>query len=218
MIRVVLADDHDLVRMGLRVLIDREDDMAVVAEAGSGQEALQVLRRVRPDVLLLDIRMPGTDGLTTLRQIAAEPPLAGTRVIIVTTFEIDRYVFEALQAGAAGFVLKDTAPTELVRAIRVVADGQAMLSPSVTRRVVSLFSQPVKESGSIGGIDELTEREREVVAWVAAGYSNDEIAEQLFLSPATVRTHVGRSMAKLHAHSRAQLAVFGVRAGLTIDR
>ncbi|TQM01790.1 response regulator [Pseudonocardia kunmingensis] len=218
MIRVALADDHDLVRMGLRVLIDREDDMAVVAEAGSGQGALQVLRRERPDVLLLDVRMPGMDGLTTLRQIAADPALASTRVIIVTTFEVDRYVFEALQAGAAGFVLKDSAPAELVRAIRVVTEGQALLSPSVTRRVMSLFSQPGTESGSISGLDSLTDREREIVAWVATGYSNEDIARELFLSPATVRTHVSRAMAKLHARSRAQLAVFGVRAGLTIDR
>lgn len=215
MIRVALADDQDLVRMGLRVLIEREDDLAVVGEAGTGQEALQLLRRERPDVLLLDVRMPGMDGLATLREIGADPVLAGTRVIIVTTFEIDRYVFEALQAGAAGFVLKDTAPAELVRAIRVVADGEALLSPSVTRRVVSLFSQPV---APVGGIDELTEREREIVAWVTTGYSNEEIAKELFLSPATVRTHVGRAMVKLHARSRAQLAVFGVRAGLITER
>lgn len=215
MIRVVLADDEDLIRMGLRVLIEREDDLAIVGEAASGHDALQVLRRVRPDVLLLDVRMPGMDGLATLRAIADEPDLAGTRVIMVTTFEIDRYIFDALQAGAAGFVLKDAVPAELTRAIRVVAGGEALLSPSVTRRVVSLFSQP---GGGITGIDTLTDREREVVAWVSTGLTNVEIARELRLSTATVRTHVGRAMMKLNARTRAQLAVFGVRAGLTVDR
>jgi DNA-binding NarL/FixJ family response regulator len=218
-IRVVLADDHELVRMGLRVLIDREEDMAVVAEVSSGQATLDLLRRDPPDILLLDVRMPGMDGLETLRRIEADPTLRGTRVIIVTTFEVDRYVFEALQAGAAGFVLKDTAPEDLVRAIRVVAAGEALLSPSVTRRVVSMFNRQVAASSApVGGLDELTEREREMVAWVSTGYSNEEIAKELVLSPATVRTHVSRAMVKLHARSRAQLVVFAVRAGLTVDR
>ncbi|AXG80862.1 response regulator [Streptomyces paludis] len=215
MIRVVLADDEDLVRMGLRMLIDREDDLAVVGEAASGHEALRVARRERPDVLLLDIRMPGMDGLATLRAMAAEPDLAGVRVIVVTTFEIDRYVFEALQAGAAGFLLKDTASADLVRAVRVVAVGEALLSPSVTRRVVSVFSQP---GGAVTGMDTLTDREREIVAWVTTGRTNEEIARELSLSPATVRTHAGRAMVKLNARTRAQLVVFGVRAGLTVDR
>lgn len=219
MIRVVLADDHELVRMGLRVLIDREEDMTVVGEASGGQAALDVLRRESPDVLLLDVRMPGMDGLETLRRIAADTTLSRTRVIIVTTFEVDQYVFEALQAGAAGFVLKDTAPQDLVRAIRVVADGQALLSPSVTHRVVSMFHQQAAPSPApVGGIEELTEREREMVAWVGTGCSNEEIARELMLSPATVRTHVSRAMVKLHARSRAQLVVFAVRAGLTVDR
>jgi len=209
--------------MGLRVLIDREDGMEVIGEVNSGQGALEILRRERPDVLLLDVRMPGMDGLETLRRIKADSSLDDTRVIVVTTFEIDQYVFEALQAGANGFILKDSAPDELVRAIRVVADGEALLSPSVTRRVVSLFtgqgapnSQPV--SAPVGGLDELTDREREMVAWVTTGYSNEEIAKELTLSPATVRTHVSRAMVKLHARSRAQLVVFAVRAGLTVDR
>jgi DNA-binding NarL/FixJ family response regulator len=214
-IRVVLADDEDLVRMGLRVLIDREDDLAVVGEAASGHDALRVVRQVRPDVLLLDVRMPGMDGLATLRAIAAEPELAGIRVIVVTTFEIDRYIFEALQAGAAGFVLKDTAPADLVRAVRVAAAGEALLSPSVTRRVVSLFSQP---GGVVTGIDTLTDREREIVAWVTTGHTNEQIARELSLSPATIRTHASRAMVKLNARTRAQLVVFGVRAGLTVDR
>jgi DNA-binding NarL/FixJ family response regulator len=214
-IRVVLADDEDLVRMGLRVLIEREDDLTIVGEADSGHDALRVLRGVRPDVLLLDVRMPGMDGLATLRAIAAEPELAGTRVIVVTTFEIDRYIFDALQAGAAGFVLKDTAPADLIRAIRVVAAGEALLSPSVTRRVVSLFNQP---GGVVTGIDTLTDREREIVAWVTTGHTNEQIACELSLSPATVRTHAGRAMVKLNVRTRAQLVVFGVRAGLTVKR
>jgi DNA-binding NarL/FixJ family response regulator len=218
-IRVVLADDHELVRMGLRVLIDREDDMEVAGEAGTGQEALDLLRRVRPEILLLDVRMPGMDGLEALRRIERDPELSRTRVIVVTTFEIDQYVFEALQAGAGGFILKDMAPDELVRAIRVVAAGEALLSPSVTRRVVSMFSRHVAPTTApVGGLDDLTEREREMVAWVATGCSNEEIAKELVLSPATVRTHVSRAMVKLHARSRAQLVVFAVRAGLTIDR
>lgn len=219
MIRVVLADDHELVRMGLRVLIDREEDMAVVGEVSSGQAALSLLRRDQPDVLLLDVRMSGMDGLETLRRIEADETARHTRVIIVTTFEIDRYVFEALRAGAAGFILKDTAPDELVRAIRVVAAGEAVLSPSVTRRVVSMFNRPLAPgSAPVGGLDELTEREREMVAWVGTGYSNEEIAKELVLSPATVRTHVSRAMVKLGVRSRAQLVVLAVRAGLTVDR
>ncbi|AGL17577.1 response regulator transcription factor [Actinoplanes sp. N902-109] len=215
MIRVVLADDESLVRMGLRVLIDREDDLAVAGEAASGPEALRVVRETRPDVLLLDVRMPGMDGLATLRAITADPELAALRVVIVTTFEIDSYIFAALQAGAAGFVLKDTAPADLVRAIRVAAAGEALLSPSVTRRVVSMFSQP---GGAVTGIDTLTGREREIVAWVTTGHTNEQIARELRLSPATVRTHAGRAMVKLNARTRAQLVVIGVRAGLTVDR
>jgi DNA-binding NarL/FixJ family response regulator len=156
------------------------------------------------------------DGLETLRRMAADPDLAGTRVIVVTTFEIDQYVFEALQAGANGFILKDSAPEELVRAIRAVAAGDALLSPSVTRRVVSMFARQV-HAGPVDGLDQLTGRERELVAWVATGRSNDEIAQELYLSPATVRTHVSRAMVKLRARSRAQLVVYAIRAGLTVD-
>jgi DNA-binding NarL/FixJ family response regulator len=219
MIRVALVDDHELVRMGLRALVERESDMEIVGEAGSGRDTLRLLRRVHPDILLLDIRMPGMDGLETLRQIQAEPAIADTRVIVVTTFEVDRYVFEALQAGASGFILKDAAPEELVRAVRVVAAGEALLSPSVTRRVVSLFAQqPALSPAPDRSLDELTEREREVVAWVATGSSNEEIAAELFVSPATVRTHVSRAMLKLGARSRAQLVVMAVRSGLTVQR
>ncbi|MFI5934259.1 response regulator [Actinoplanes sp. NPDC051494] len=219
MIRVALADDHELVRMGLRALVEREPDMEVAGEASSGHEAMALLRRVQPDVLLLDIRMPGMDGLETLRQIYADPHIEKTRVIVVTTFEVDRYVFEALQAGANGFILKDTAPDELVRAVRVVAAGEALLSPSVTRRVVSFFAQQAPpNSMPERNLDELTEREREVVAWVATGCSNEEIARELFVSPATIRTHVSRAMVKLSARSRAQLVVMAVRSGLTVRR
>jgi len=214
--RVAVADDQELVRMGLRVLIDREPDLTVVGEADSGSAALELVRRERPDVLLLDVRMPGMDGLETLRRLTADAALAETRVIVVTTFEVDQYVFEALQAGANGFILKDSAPEELVRAVRAVAAGDALLSPSVTRRVMSMFArQPA--AGPVEGLDQLTGRERELVAWVATGRSNDEIAKELYLSPATVRTHVSRAMAKLRARSRAQLVVYAIRAGLTVD-
>jgi DNA-binding NarL/FixJ family response regulator len=215
MIRVLLVDDHQLVRMGLRVLVDREDDMRVVGEAGTGQQALARLSHSPADVLLLDIRMPGMDGLEVLRHLAADPALGRVRVIVVTTFEIDQYVFEALAAGASGFILKDSAPTELVHAVRVVAAGEALLSPSVTRLMVSTFAQRWTVPAAVDGLDTLTGREREIAAWVATGRSNGEIAEALFLSPATVRTHVARAMGKLNARSRAQLVVLAVRAGLT---
>ena len=216
MIRVLLVDDHQLVRMGLRVLVDREDDMRVVGEADNGQQALAQLRRNPADVMLLDLRMPGMDGLEVLRRLAAEPALSQVRVIVVTTFEIDRYVFEALGTGASGFILKDSAPTELVHAIRVVAAGEALLSPSVTRLMVSTFAQRWTVPAAVDGLDTLTDREREIAAWVATGRSNAEIADALFLSPATVRTHVARAMGKLNARSRAQLVVLAVRAGLTV--
>ena len=203
--------------MGLRVLIDREDDLELVGEADDGRTALQLARRTHPDVLLLDIRMPGMDGLAALREITADPTLAGTRVVIVTTFEIDQYVFEALQAGASGFILKDAEPAELLRAVRVVAAGESLLSPSVTRRVVSLFGRHLAGgTPPAPGLDALTDREREMLAWVATGRSNQEIAKELFLSPATVRTHISRAMGKLGARDRAQLVVFAVRAGLVL--
>lgn len=215
MIGVVLADDQPLIRMGLRVLIEREPDLAVVGEADDGRAALDLIRQTHPTVALLDIRMPGMDGLATLRAIAADPALASTRVVIVTTFELDEYIFEALGAGASGFILKDAPPAELIRAIRVAAAGKALLSPSVTRRVIAHFGGQPASLGPVPGLDDLTAREREIVAWVATGRSNDEIAEALFLSPDTVRTHVSRAMGKLHARDRAQLVVFAVRAGLT---
>jgi DNA-binding NarL/FixJ family response regulator len=216
MISVALADDDELVRMGLRVLVTREADLDLVGEAVDGEGALALVRSARPDVLLLDLKMPGLDGLGVLRAIAADPAPAHTRVIVVTTFEIDRYVVEALQAGASGFLLKSNVPAELVRAIRVVAAGDALLSPSVTRRVVGMFGRHLAASTPPQvAWDSLTTREREMVAWVATGRSNDEIARELVLSPDTVRTHVSRAMVKLAARDRAQLVVFAVQEGLT---
>ncbi|WP_103957968.1 response regulator transcription factor [Nonomuraea solani] len=214
MIRVAIADDQAVVRMGLRALLEREPGMECVGEAADGWAALGLIRQSRPDVLLLDIRMPGMDGLATLRAIAGDPELRGTRIVVVTTFAVDEYVFAALQAGASGFVLKDSAPDELVNAVRVVAAGEALLSPAITRKVIGMFGRHGSEP--VQGLETLTKREREMVAWVATGRSNDEIAKELTISPDTVRTHVSRAMVKLHARDRAQLVVFAMRAGLTV--
>jgi len=207
MTRVLIADDEALIRTGLRILIEREPDLELAGEAADGQAALELIRRCRPDIALVDIRMPVLDGLALLRAVAADPALVAVRTMVVTTFENDHNVFAALQAGASGFLLKDAEPAELIRAIRAVAAGKAQLAPSVTRRVLGPFPGPPVP------IEQLTEREREVVAWVATGRSNDEIAAELFLSPATVRTHVGRAMLKLAARDRAQLVVFAIRSG-----
>jgi len=214
-IRVVVIDDQALVRMGLRTLIETEDDLELVAEAADGREGLAAVRRTRPDVVFMDIRMPTLDGLGALHEIAADPALKDVRVVMLTTFELDEYVFEALRMGASGFVLKDAEPEELVRAVRVVAAGESLLSPSVTRRVIERLADPgPRRSAPHPQLDRLTEREREIVAWVATGRSNDEIAAELVVSPATVRTHVSRAMVKLGARDRAQLVVFAVQSGL----
>jgi DNA-binding NarL/FixJ family response regulator len=214
-IRVVLADDQALVRVGLRALAAAEPDIVVVGEAADGREALRVVREVHPDVVVMDVRMPVLDGLEATRLIAADPQLNGVRVLVLTTFEIDEYVFDALRSGAAGFLLKDAEPTELLRAIRVVASGESLLSPAVTRRVIEAFSsQPPPAAPRVKLLAELTEREREVVALAGSGLSNDEIAEKLVISPATARTHVSRAMQKLGARDRAQLVVFAYEAGL----
>jgi DNA-binding NarL/FixJ family response regulator len=216
MIRVAIADDQALVRLGLRVLLETEDDLTLVGEASDGQAAVDLVRRTRPDVVLLDVRMPGMDGLQALRAIVATPELATTRVIVLTTFELDEYVFEALHDGASGFLIKDTEPVELLRAIRVVADGGSLLSPGVTRRVIGEFvARRPHRPAPHPGLRTLTEREREVVALVAEGISNKEIAERLVISPATARTHVHRAMGKLYAHDRAQLVVVAFQSGLT---
>jgi DNA-binding NarL/FixJ family response regulator len=215
MIRAVVVDDQALVRLGLKVLLESEDDITLVGEAGDGREALDVVRRARPDVVLMDIRMPVMDGIEALKQIAADPSLAATKVLVLTTFELDEYVFEALRAGAGGFLIKDTEPAELLRAIRTVAAGESLLSPTVTKRLISAFvSGPARRPSPHPQLGTLTEREREIVAQVAEGLTNDEIAAKLVLSPATVRTHVSRAMVKLHARDRAQLVVFAYQSGL----
>ena len=215
MTTVALVDDQSLLRAGLRALLDAEDGIEVVGEAGDGEEAIAVAREQRPDVMLMDIRMPGVDGLEATRRIVADPDLSGVKVVVLTTFEVDEYVFEALRAGAAGFLLKEAEPDEIVRAVRVVAEGESLLSPSITRRVVETFAGGAAPSGpAVSGLDELTEREAEIVALVGTGLSNGEIAERLVISPATARTHVSRAMLKLGARDRAQLVVFAYEAGL----
>ncbi len=214
MIRVLLADDQALVRAGFAALLDAQDDMLVLGEAGDGAEAVRLARAEVPDIVLMDIRMPELDGLEATRQIVADPRLAAVRVIILTTFELDEYVFEALRAGASGFLVKHTEPVELIRAVRVVAAGEALLSPSVTKRLIAEFADRAKPAPSTTALAALTERERELTALAAAGMSNDEIAGQLFLSAATVKTHLNRAMAKLGARDRAQLVVFAYEAGL----
>jgi DNA-binding NarL/FixJ family response regulator len=215
MTRVVLVDDQALVRGGLRALLEAEPDLEVVGEAADGAAAMEVIAAVRPDVVLMDIRMPGVDGLEATRRIAAAPSLSGVRVLVLTTFEVDEYVFEALRVGASGFLLKDEEPVELLRAVRVVAAGESLLSPSVTRRVVEAFAAGPAPSGPhVSALEELTEREREIVALVGTGLANHEIASHLVISPATARTHVSRAMLKLGARDRAQLVVFAYEAGL----
>jgi DNA-binding NarL/FixJ family response regulator len=214
MIRVLLADDQGLVRAGFRALLDAEEDVAVVGEARDGREAVEQTGSLRPDVVLMDIRMPELDGLAATREIAADRSLASVRIVILTTFEIDDYVFEALRAGASGFLVKDTEPVDLIAAVRLVAAGEALLSPSVTRRVIEEFAVRAKEPPPSGQLDELTEREREVMALVGTGLSNEEIAGRLVVSPATAKTHVSRAMVKLGARDRAQLVVLAYEYGL----
>jgi DNA-binding NarL/FixJ family response regulator len=218
-IRVLLADDQTLVRSGFRELLERADGIDVIGEVADGATAVERVRTDRPDVVLMDIRMPGVDGLEATRRIAADRELADVRVVILTTFDLDEYVFEALHAGASGFLLKDVEPDDLRTAVRVVAGGEALLSPSVTRRLISEFvSQPGRERHSPAELAELTEREREVLAVVATGLTNDEIAAQLVISPATVKTHVSRILLKLGARDRAQLVVIAYESGLVKAR
>ncbi|MFD6197820.1 response regulator [Mycobacteriaceae bacterium NPDC060252] len=216
-IRVIVADDQSLVRAGFVALLNAQDGIEVVAEATNGVQALAVAREHRPDVVLMDIRMPELDGLAATRQIAADPTLTDVRVVVLTTFELDEYVFEAMRAGASGFLVKHSEPSELVRAVRVVAEGDALLSPSVTRRLLAEFSTHAKQPTE-SGLDELTEREREVMTLVAEGLTNAEIGARLFMSPATARTHVSRILAKLNARDRTQLVVIAYESGLVRPR
>jgi DNA-binding NarL/FixJ family response regulator len=214
-IRVLLADDQTLVRSGFRVLLERAEDIEVVGEAADGEEALRRARAVRPHVVLMDIRMPVLDGLEATRRIAADPGFTGVRVVMLTTFDLDEYVFEALHAGASGFLLKDIEPDDLRAAVRVVAAGDALLSPRVTRRLIAEFvSRPGRERRFPEELEELTDREREVLVLVAAGLSNEEIAGRLVISPATAKTHVSRILLKLGARDRAQLVMLAYECGL----
>jgi DNA-binding NarL/FixJ family response regulator len=214
MIKVFLADDQRLVRAGFRSILDDEDDITVVGEAGDGDEALTGCRELRPDVVLMDIRMPGADGLAATRQITGDPRLEHVKVVILTTFDLDDYVYGALRAGATGFLLKDTDPEELLHAVRVAARGDALITPSVTRRLIAEFAGRIKAPEPGPRLNALTDREREVMELVAAGLSNDEIAARLVLSPATAKTHVSRIMTKLDARDRSQLVVLAYESGM----
>jgi DNA-binding NarL/FixJ family response regulator len=219
-IRVGVVDDQALVRGGFAVLLRSADGIDVVGEGADGREAVELARRTRPDVMLMDIRMPEMDGLEATRRITSDEATASTRVLILTTFDLDEYVFEALRAGASGFLLKDTLPDELLAAVRVVAGGEALLAPKVTRRLIEQFVQqwPATTGAPHPGLDLLTEREREVLAAVARGLSNAEIAAELFMSHATAKTHVSRLLTKLDARDRAQLVVIAYEAGLVVPR
>lgn len=213
-IRVALADDQVLVRAGFRALLAAEDGIEVVGEASTGAELLDLVRRDPVDVVLMDIRMPDGDGLWATEQIAADPALAGVHVVIVTTFELDEYVARAVRAGASGFLVKDTEPVDLIRAVRVVASGEALLSPGVTKRLLERMATGLRDAPDAGRLAGLTDREREVLRLVGLGLTNDEIAAELVLSPLTAKTHVSRIMAKLHARDRVHLVVTAYESGL----
>ncbi|CAM5638629.1 response regulator transcription factor [Streptomyces viridifaciens] len=218
MIRVLLADDQLLVRAGFRALLDLQDDLTVVGEADDGEAAVRLARELVPDVVLMDVRMPRMDGLEATRRIAEDPALSSVRVVVLTTFELDEYVFEALRSGAAGFLVKDTEPADLLRAVRVAVAGDALLSPGVTRRLIGEFAArskgPETAPEGLTDVSVLTEREREVLALVGMGLSNEEIARRLVVSPLTAKTHVSRAMVKLGAQDRAQLVVLAYESGL----
>ncbi|MBT2520379.1 response regulator transcription factor [Arthrobacter sp. ISL-28] len=214
MIRILLADDQTLIRAGFRALLSAEPDMEVVAECGTGPDAVRLAAREHPDVVLMDIRMPDMDGLEATRKIMADQGLAGTRIIILTTFELDEYIAEAVRAGAAGFLVKDTEPEELLRAVRVVHDGDALLSPSVTRRIMAQLALQSRATAAPVSLEHITEREREVLRLVGEGLNNAEIAERLVITPLTAKTHVSRIMTKLLVRDRAQLVVLAYESGL----
>jgi DNA-binding NarL/FixJ family response regulator len=225
MIRVLLADDQALIRAGIGVLLEAADDIEVIGEAVNGDQAVELAKAKRPDVVLMDIRMPGTDGLAATRLLAADRELSELKVVILTTFETDEYVYQALRAGASGFLVKDAEPEEIIRAVRVAHRGEALLSPSVTRRLISSFASqaasapgrpPADRTANGTDLSRLTEREREVMALVAQGLSNEEIAGRHYLSPLTTKTHVSRIMTKLAARDRAQLVVIAYESGLVV--
>ncbi|HEY3468717.1 MAG TPA: response regulator transcription factor [Amycolatopsis sp.] len=212
MIRVLLADDQPLIRSGFRALLDIEDDIEVVAEAADGREAVELAREHLPDIALVDVQMPELDGIEATRRIAADPALAAVHVVILTNYSLDEYVFEALRAGAAGFLVKDIRPEDFLHAVRVAARGEALLAPSITRKLIDRYVTQPPAPGA--GLADLTRREREAVALVARGLSNDEIAARMVISPLTAKTHVNRAMTKLGARDRAQLVVFAYESGL----
>jgi DNA-binding NarL/FixJ family response regulator len=213
-IRVALADDQQLIRAGFSSLLEAEPDLEVVGEAATGRDAVALVKRTKPDVVLMDIRMPDGDGLWATEQIVADPALSGTHVVVVTTFELDEYVAQAIRAGASGFLVKDTEPVELIRAVRVVAGGEALLSPSVTKRLLERVASTLNDAPDTRPLDPLTDREREVLSLVGLGLTNEEIGGRLFLSPLTAKTHVSRIMSKLLARDRVQLVVIAYETGL----
>ena len=218
MIRVLLVDDQPLLRSGFRALLDVEDDIEVVAEAADGEEGLALARRHLPDIALLDIRMPVMDGIEATRRIAADPALAGVHVVILTNYGLDEHVFTALRAGAAGFLVKDIEPEDFLHAVRVAARGDALLAPSITRKLIDRYVTEPLQPAARPSADGLTNREREAVVLVARGLSNDQIAARMVISALTAKTHVNRAMVKLHARDRAQLVVFAYESGLVSPR
>jgi DNA-binding NarL/FixJ family response regulator len=218
MIRVLLVDDQALIRTGIRALLDAEDDIEVVAEAADGRQGAALAAQHLPDVALMDVEMPVQDGIEATRQIAADKRLAGVHVVILTNYGLDEYVFNALRAGASGFLVKDAEPADVLQAVRVAARGEALLSPAITRRLISEFVSRPPDALRTRGLDILTNREREVVALVARGLSNDEIAAHMVISPFTAKTHVSRAMTKLGVRDRAQLVVFAYETGLVTSR
>lgn len=214
MIRVLLADDQPLLRSGFRALLETEPDIEVTGEAADGDECVELTRRHLPDVALVDIRMPGTDGIAATRRIAADPELSGVHVVVLTNYGFDEYVFDALRAGAAGFLVKDIEPEDLLHAVRVAARGDALLAPAITRRLIDRYVTQPRPRDITGALRQLTNREREVVVLVAQGLSNDQVAERLVISPTTAKTHVNRAMTKLRARDRAQLVVAAYESGL----
>lgn len=218
MIRVLLVDDQALIRSGFRAFLDLEDDIEVVAEAANGQEGLALAREHLPDIALIDIQMPVLDGIETTRRIAADPALTGVHVVILTNYGLDEYVFDALSAGAAGFLVKDIVPEDFLHAVRVAARGDALLAPSITRKLINRYVTQPLPTGTSTALEDLTGREREAVVLVAHGLSNDEIATRMVISPLTAKTHVNRAMTKLHARDRAQLVILAYESGVVVPR